>query len=72
VTVNGLGNPLRLPLTAGQRHAIIKAHHRTIDRAFDHPLVDRSSGAKAFVAELLASGIAVVIPPNKNANQPRA
>jgi transposase len=26
VTVDGLGNPLRLALTAGQRHDIVKAH----------------------------------------------
>lgn len=71
VTVDGLGNPLRLHLTAGQRHDIIQAHDLTVDLAFDHLLADRSYGAKAFVAELLTRGIEVVIPPNKNAKEPR-
>jgi transposase len=72
VTVDGLGNPLRLHLTAGQRHDIIMAHDLTVDLDFDHLLADRSYGAKDFVDELLARGIVVVIPPNKNAKEPRA
>ena len=71
VTVDGLGYPLRLHLTAGQRHDIIKAHDLTVDLQFDHLLADRSYGAKDFVDELLARGIEVVIPPNKNAKEPR-
>ncbi len=71
VTVDGLGYPLRLHLTAGQRHDIIKAHDLTVDLAFDHLLGDRSYGAQDFVDELLARGIEVVIPPNKNAQSPR-
>jgi transposase len=72
VTVDGLGNPLRLHLTAGQRHDLIKAHDLTVDLAFDFLIADRSYGAKALVDELAASGIEVVIPPNKNAREPRA
>ena len=72
VTVDGLGYPLRLHLTAGQRHDIIKAHDLTVDLDFDHLLADRSYGAQDFVDELLARGIEVVIPPNKNAKEPRA
>jgi transposase len=71
VTVDGLGYPLRLHLTAGQRHDIIKAHDLTIDLDFDHLIADRSYGAQDFVDELLAKGIEVVIPPNKNARAPR-
>ena len=71
VTVDGLGYPLRLHLTAGQRHDIIKAHDLTVDLAFDHLIADRSYGAKDFVDALLASGIEVVMPPNKNAKDPR-
>lgn len=71
VTVDGLGYPLRLQLTAGQRHDIIKAHDLIVDLEFDHLLADRSYGAKDFVDELLARGIEVVIPPNKNAKEPR-
>ena len=71
VTVDGLGYPLRLHLTAGQRHDIIKAHDVTVDLDFDHLIADRSYGAKDFVDALLARGIEVVIPPNKNAKEPR-
>jgi transposase len=71
VTVDGLGYPLRLHLTAGQRHDIIKAHDLTVDLAFDHLLADRSYGAQDFVDALIARGIEVVIPPRKNAQQPR-
>lgn len=35
VTVDGLGNPLRLHLTAGQRHDIIPAHDLILDLNFD-------------------------------------
>lgn len=70
VTVGGLGNPLRLHLTAGQRHDIIKAHDLTADLAFEHLLADRSYGSKDFVDELRARDIDVVIPPNKNAKAP--
>jgi transposase len=71
VTVDGLGYPLRLYLTPGQRHDIIKAHDLTVDLAFDYLIADRSYGANDFVDELHARGIEVVIPPNKNAKEPR-
>ena len=71
VTVDGLGYPLRLHLTAGQRHDIIKAHDLTVDLAFDYLIADRSYGAQDFVDALLARAIEVVIPPKKNAQQPR-
>ena len=71
VTVDGLGYPLRLHLTAGQRHDIIKTHDLTVDLEFDHLIADRSYGAQAFVDDLRARGIEVVIPPNKNAKEPR-
>ena len=71
VTVDGLGNPLRLALTAGQRHDIIKAHDMVLDLDFDALIADRSYGAQDFVDELIANGIQVVIPPKANAKQPR-
>ena len=71
VTVDGLGNPLRLHLTAGQRHDIIQAHDLIVDLDFDHLIADRSYGAKDFVDELITNGIEPVIPPNKNAKEPR-
>ena len=71
VTVDGLGNPLRLELTAGQRHDIIKAHDLIADLAFDYVLADRSYGAQDFLEEIAISGAEAVIPPKKNAKEPR-
>ena len=67
VTVDGLGFPLRLYLTAGQRHDIIKAHDLIADLAFDFVLADRSYGSQDFLDEITASGADAVIPPKKNA-----
>lgn len=70
VTVDGLGNPLRLQLTAGQRHDIIIAHDLIVDLNFDFVIADRSYGAKDFLDEIIATGAEPVIPPKKNAKQP--
>ena len=67
ITVEGLGTPLRLHLTAGQRHDILKAHDLIVEAL----IADRSYGAQAVVDELIAHGIEPVIPPNQNAKQPR-
>lgn len=70
VTVDGLGNPLRLHLTPGQRHDLIKAHDMILDLDFDYVIADRSYGARDFLDEILASGAEPVIPPKKNAKEP--
>ena len=70
-TVDGLGNPLRLRLTAGQRHDIIQAPDLIDGLDFDYLLADRAYGAQDFIELLLEQGIEPVIPPKKNAKQPR-
>jgi transposase len=70
VTTDGLGNPLRLELTPGQPHDILKAHDLIVDLEFEHLIADRSYRAEEFRQELLAAGIEPVIPPKKNALQP--
>src|ERR1051325_5038251 len=40
VCVDGLGNPLRLTLTAGQRHDILKAHDLVSNMNFDALIAD--------------------------------
>ena len=70
VTVDGLGNPLRLDLTAGERHDILKAHDQIVDLDFDYVIADRGYGAQAFLDEIIASGAEPVIPPKKNAKAP--
>lgn len=71
VTTDALGNPLRLMLTAGQRHDIIKAEALIADLNFDYILADRSYGALVFREVISASGAEAVIPPKKNARDPQ-
>lgn len=71
MTVDGLGYPLRLELTAGQRHDLIQAQALILDLEFDFVIADRSYGATAFLEAILASGAEAVIPPKKNAKDPR-
>jgi transposase len=70
ITTDGLGNPLRLELTPGQRHDIIKAHDLMVALEFEHLIADLSYGAEDFRQELIAAGTEPVIPPKKNALQP--
>jgi len=70
VTVDGLGYPLRLCLTAGQRHDLIKAGDLIVDLEFDFVIADRSYGVQDFLDEIIASGAEAVIPPKKNAKAP--
>jgi transposase len=69
-TVDGLGNPLRLRLTAGQRHDIISAPDMIVGLKFEHVLADRSYTAQEFRDLIIASGAEPVIPPKKNAKHP--
>ncbi len=69
--MDGLGYPLRLYLSAGQRHDIIKAHDLIVDLEFDCVIADRSYGAQDFLEAIRASGAEAVIPPKKNAYAPR-
>jgi transposase len=68
--VDGLGNPLRLHLTAGQRHDIIKAHDLIVDLDFDYVLADRSYSAQHFRDAISESEAEAVIPPRANAKAP--
>lgn len=70
VTTDALGNPLRLALTAGQRHDMIKAHDLIVDLAFERIIADRSYSAKDFRDQIVADGMEAVIPPKRNAKQP--
>ena len=70
VTVDGLGNPLRLQLTAGQRHDLIKAFDLIVDLTFDYVLADRGYAAQDFRTAILDSGAEPVIPPKQTAKTP--
>lgn len=70
VTTDALGNPLRLALTAGQRHDIIKAHDMVVDLDFGRIIADRGYSAKHFRDRIMADGMEPVIPPKQNAKEP--
>jgi len=65
--VDGLGNPLRFTLTAGQRHDITQAYNLLEGFDFDRLIADRGYSAEHFIAYLLARGIQAVIPPHQRA-----
>lgn len=71
ITVDGLGNPLRLRLTAGQCHDITQASDMVVGFPFQYLIADRGYASQNFVDELLAHSIEVVIPPHQRAKVPR-
>jgi transposase len=71
ITVDGLGNPLRLMLTAGQRHDILQAADLIAGFAFDHVIADRGYAAQDFVNWVIESDAEPVIPPHHMAKQQR-
>ena len=71
ITVDGLGNPLRLRLTGGHRHDMTQAEALIDGFDFDHLLADRGYAAQPFVELVLAQGMEPVIPPHQRANKTR-
>jgi transposase len=71
IAVDALGNPLRLILTAGQRHdsplaeALIEGYE---PRAL---IADKGYDSDALIKALTATGIEAVIPPKKNRTEMR-
>ena len=68
VIVDGLGNPLRFRLTAGQRHDIAQAQYLLEGFDFERLIADRGYSAAHFIDYLLDRGIEAVIPPHQRAN----
>ena len=71
ITADGLGNPLRLRLTAGQRQDIGKAIELVEGFAFAHLLADRGYAAQSFYDWVKGQGINPVIPPHQRAKTKR-
>lgn len=67
ITVDGLGNPLRLRLTAGQRHDSTQAKALLEGFDFERLIADRGYAAEDFIDYLLERGIQAVIPPHQRA-----
>ena len=71
ITVDGVGYPLRLRLTAGQRHDITQAPDLIDGFKFEHVIADGSYTGQDFVDWVIENGMEAVIPSPKNAKQPR-
>jgi transposase len=69
--VDGLGNPVRLILTAGQ--ASEYGHANPLIEGFeaDYVLADKGYDGDQFIETLEAAGVTAVIPPRRNRQQPR-
>ncbi len=70
VNVDGLGNPLRFRLTAGQRHDITQADALIADYAFERLIADTSYDADAFRQVLADKPAEAVIPSRRNRQAP--
>lgn len=71
VVVDGLGNPLRIHLTAGQRHDSPYAARLLDGLTVDRVMADRGYAGQAVIDIVLASGAEVVIPPHQRAKEQR-
>ena len=72
VTVDSLGNPLRVILSAGQVADIAHAAALIKDQPADFIVADKGYDADAFVEIITAQGSQAVIPPRSNRVNPRA
>lgn len=66
MTVDGLGNPLRLLLTAGQRHDVSEAQALLSGCVGDHVIADRGYDSAAVITFILEHEAIPVIPSCKN------
>ena len=66
MSVDGLGNPLRVRLTGGERHDITQAIPLLEGYCFEYVLADRGYDADDFITFILAQQAMPVIPPKAN------
>ena len=71
MSVDGLGNPMRFELTAGQSHDLNKAEALIVAFKAEHVIADKGYDATAFVQYILDRGAVPVIPPRSNRKTPR-
>jgi transposase len=72
VSVDGLGNPLRVRLTGGERHDITQAPELIANLEFERAIADRSYAATHFIELIRQQGAEAVIPPHPRAYVKRA
>ncbi len=66
ITVDALGNPLRLQLTPGQRHDIAEAESLIVGYNSQHVIGDKGYDSVEFITVIEANGAIPVIPPRRN------
>jgi transposase len=71
IAVDALGNPLRLILTAGQRHDSPQAAALIEDFEPQALIADKGYDSDALIEAVTAKGICAVIPPKKNRTELR-
>ena len=71
VTVDALGNPLRVRLTAGQRHDSTQAQALLEGYACEYVIADRGYAAEALHDWIIQQGATPVIPPHQKRKHPR-
>ena len=71
ITVDGLGNPLRLRLTAGQVHDSTQAQALLEGVLGQHVIADRGYAGQPLVDWIVQQGATAVIPPHQRAKQRR-
>ncbi len=71
LTVEGLGNPLRVILTPGQRHESTQAEALIGGFTFEKILADRGYAGAEFIAYVQDHGSEAVIPPHQRAKVKR-
>lgn len=70
-SVDGLGNPLRFRLTAGQSHDSTQAKALIAGFDFERLIADKSYDVDELINDLLAQGKEAVIPPRANRKEQR-
>lgn len=68
ISVDGLGNPLRVRLSGGQRHDISQAPEMLTDLTCEHVVADRGYAAETFIEQIRQQGAQPVIPPHPRAH----
>ena len=66
ITVDGLGNPLRLHLSPSQRHDIAEAEALIVGYNSEHVIGDKGYDSDDFIDVIETNGAIAVIPPRRN------
>ena len=72
MSVDGLGNPLRFTLTAGQEHDITQAEELIAGIESGHVIADRAYDSDEFRKSIAGNGAIPVIPPRSNRRKPHS